>query len=145
MKKIALILELAGTERHGGEQQAMLNVTNEIKKMNYPISLFSYISKNPQYKIKSLIPLKLRLLPFIRDIFFVPIIGLRIMKKIERDYDILLTSSTTIASLHKPKSKIIITCHIIRSQKFETLSKIKKYKIFFNPLSYLITSTLEKR
>jgi len=50
----------------------------------------------------------------------------------------------TIASFFKPKNSLIIVCHLIRSQKFKTLAKVPKYKLLFNPLTYLLMSSLER-
>jgi glycosyltransferase involved in cell wall biosynthesis len=80
----------------------------------------------------------------VREMFFVPFIGSRLLKKLEKNYDIFFASSMTVASLFKPKATLVITCHLIRSQKFKTLSKIPKYKLFFNPITYFLMSTLEK-
>lgn len=143
--KLAFIIELAGTRRQGGEQHATLNVASFIQKNNNTVDIYSYTSHNKNFRINSLIPLSLRLLPFIRDMFFVPLIGKNTIKKIENNYDAIFASSTTLASLYKPKTTFITICHIIRSQKFETMKKIPKYKILFNPFFYSITAKLEKR
>ncbi len=145
MNKIAFIIELLGTKRHGGEQVAMKNVAENLQKIGTPVDIFSYLAENKDFKIKSSIPLRLLLLPFIRDMFFVPVIGRNLFRKIEHKYDTINASSTTIASLYKPKCKFVITAHIIRSQKFETLAKIPKYKLLFNPLVYWFMFFLEKR
>lgn len=144
MKKIAFICELIGTVRQGGENIAMMRTAHALKQSGYAVDIYTYTSEDSRYKIKSFIPLKLRLLPFVREILFVPFIGYFLIKKLEKQYDFIFASSMTIASLIKPKIALIITCHLIRSQKFETLSKIPKYKLLFNPLTYFIMATLEK-
>jgi glycosyltransferase involved in cell wall biosynthesis len=144
MKNIAFICELIGTIRQGGENIAMVRIANSLKDLGNSVDIYSYTDTNPTFKITSSIPLKLRLLPFVREIFFVPFIGYRLIKQLDKTYDATFASSMTIASLIKPKSSLIIVCHLIRSQKFKNLSKVPKYKILFNPLTYFVMTTLER-
>lgn len=145
MKKIAFICELVGTVRQGGENIAMLRMAESLKKLKLIVDIYTYTSFNEKLKINSLIPLKLRLIPFVREIFFVPVIGFRLIKKLEKNYDFIFASSMTVASFSRPKKPLIIVCHLIRSQKFASLAKIPKYKPLFNPLTYFLMSTLEKK
>ncbi|MBA3285935.1 MAG: glycosyltransferase family 4 protein [Nitrosopumilus sp.] len=143
--KIAFICELAGTKRHGGEQYAMLRLADELKLLNNEVDIYSYTTNDSNFKIKSIIPLKFRLLPFVRDIFFISIIGKNLLRKIDGKYDTIVCSSTTISSFYKSKTKLVTICHIIRSQKFNVLSKIPKYKLFFNPITFFLMSSLEQK
>lgn len=142
--KIAFIIELTGTKRQGGEQHAMLNVAESIRRKGNTVDVYSYTSSDENLKVTSAIPLSMRLLPFIRDMFFVPVVGKSLLEKIDKKYDCIVASSTTLTSFYKPKTKYITICHIIRSQKFETLKKIPKYRIFFNPFSYALMMKREK-
>lgn len=145
MKKIAFICELVGTPREGGENLAMLRTANALRAAGLSVDVFTYRSDNQDLQIKSNIPLKLRLLPFAREMFFAPHVGYTLLKQFEEKYDAVFASTMTIASLFKPKNQLVITCHLIRSQKFKNLSKIPKYKLLFNPLTYKIMTTLEKK
>lgn len=145
MKKIAVVCELAGTNREGGEQKAMLRTAYSLRKKGYKVDVFTYTNTNPEFKIKTVIPLKLLLLPFIRDILFIPFIGRQLFLKIENTYDVIIVSSTTMASIYKPKTKLIITTHNIRSKKVKVMKKIPKYKVLFNPLIEFILRTFEKK
>jgi glycosyltransferase involved in cell wall biosynthesis len=144
MKKLAFVCELVGTVRQGGENIAMLRMANALKNMGLFVDTYTYTSTDPRLKINSIIPLKLRLIPFVREICCVPFIGYMLIKKINTHYDFIFASSMTIASFIKPKASLIIVCHLIRSQKFEKLSQIPKYRPLFNSLTYLIMSILEK-
>jgi glycosyltransferase involved in cell wall biosynthesis len=143
--KLAVICELIGSDRHGGEQHAMLRMAESIKNLGNKVDIYYYLNPNPNFRVKTWLPMKLLLLPFIRDMFFLPFIGKGILNEIDEKYDTINISSSTLAALYKPRSKLVITCHILRSQKFETFSKIPKYRILFNPLAYKIISFFEKR
>jgi glycosyltransferase involved in cell wall biosynthesis len=144
VKNIAFIVEHANSKRYGGEQLAMVSLANELAK-KYSVDIYTYTPKNKQKKIISRFPEFLKNTPYIRDMFVIPIVGRKLLKDIENQYDVIFTSSTTTSAYYKPKTKLITICHIIRSQKFSTLSKITKYKIFFNPLFYRIMTMLESR
>ncbi len=143
MKKIAFIIELAGTTREGGEQKAMLRMADAIRKGGDKVDVYSYISDDNNFKIKTYFPLRLLTLPYIRDIIFLPLIGIQILGQLENKYDVICTSSTTIASFYKPKTKLVTTTHIIRSKKIDTMKNIKKYKLLFNPFVALLFKWLE--
>jgi glycosyltransferase involved in cell wall biosynthesis len=146
MNKIAFINELYGTRRQGGEQEAMQELAKRLNGVpDLSVDIFSYKNKDKKKTIKSIIPLFFRQLPFFRDVLVLPFIGYRLIRKIENDYDILHSSSITLFSLYKPRKPYFITCHAIRSQKVEKLSKIKKYRFLFNPLFKIILKYLEKR
>lgn len=146
MNKIAFINELYGTKRQGGEQEAMYELAQMLDSTaNLKIDTLSYITKDKNKSIKSTIPLFFRQLPFIRDILVLPFIGLRLGKRLEKNYDALHISSITLFSLYKPKKPYYITCHAVRSQKVEKLSKIGKYKLLFNPLFKFILNILERK
>ncbi|MBX4187977.1 MAG: glycosyltransferase, partial [Candidatus Doudnabacteria bacterium] len=144
--KLAFICELAGTVRQGGEHLAIVRLSEKLRSMGHTVDLYSYSSHKLETKISTRIPIKLLALPFVRDIFISPWIGRTLFRRIDsKGYDFIVTATTTIAAIIKPKTRIIFICHAIRSQKFVILSSIKKYKLFFNPLTYAIMSLVEKR
>lgn len=144
MKRIAVICELVGTFRQGGENLAMLNLAYSLKRSGFIVDIYSYLGKNNTIPIKSKIPLRFRLLPFIREIFILPFLGMSLIKKIEKKYDVIFASSTTLISLYKPKTKFIVICHLLRTQKIPNLIKISKYKLLFNPLIKYMLARLER-
>ncbi len=139
--KIAIISELYGTQRQGGENQAMHNLYNNIKNEGYLADFYSYKSEN---QINSIIPLKIRCIPFIRDILFAPIIGKNLIKRLDKDYDYIIISTPSLASLSNSK-KIICWTHACRTMKAEKLIKERKYKLIYNKITLKIIKYLEDK
>ncbi|HPJ16814.1 MAG TPA: glycosyltransferase family 4 protein [Candidatus Woesebacteria bacterium] len=140
MKKIALISELYGTKRQGGENQAMFGLFNYLIKKNYECSFYSYIS--PDKNIKRILPISILIIPFIRDIFFSPFLSL-LIKKIQKKYNEVIVSSTTAGLFLSSDNNVSCWVHACRTMKSEKFIKQNKYFIIYNPLTFLIIRFLE--
>jgi len=132
--KIALINELYGTKRQGGEQEALNNLAEKLRGLNFTVDIYTYTAPDQTLKIKTFFPLWLRQLPFVRDILVLPVVGRKLLNKIADRYQIIISSSATLFSLSPTKVPVLIISHALRSQKADYLKKIKRYCLFFNPL-----------
>lgn len=143
--KIAVINELYGTKRQGGEEEAIFDLSKKLIGAGLKIDMYSYVAGEKHIKIVSSIPHFLRLIPFFRDIFILPFLGKKLLNIVEKDYDLIVGHSAILFSLCEIKTPTFLICHTIRSQKIERLSKIFPYKILFNFITKKIIWSLESR
>lgn len=138
--KIAIVSELYGTRRQGGENVAMHNLYLELKKKNLAVNFFCYGNKNLP---TLLLPRQLRLCPFLRDLF-APFLGIRTFLSLKKKYDLIFFSTPAMASFWCPPNA---TCwiHASRAMKISSFISSKKYRIIFNKLTLFIFKFLENR
>jgi len=137
--KIAIISELYGSKRHGGENQAAYNLYKEIDNHNI-VDFFSY---NTNKKINIKLPTIIKYTPTIRDIFAVPILGILFEAQYSNNYRKTIVTSPTITLLCKKNNNYVLWLHNCRTIKIKKFIKQKKYKLLFNPLSLFIFKTIE--
>ncbi|MBU0707637.1 glycosyltransferase family 4 protein [Patescibacteria group bacterium] len=132
--RIAVINELYGTKRQGGEQEAIHELTIRLREESRTyVDVFTYCGVRDTKKIKSAWPMYFRLLPFFRELFVMPGIGKSLTAQLAGNYDIVITSSPILFYRSAPEIPLVFVCHAIRSQKAEKLSQQSIiYKLLFN-------------
>ncbi|MBU1177650.1 glycosyltransferase family 4 protein [Patescibacteria group bacterium] len=133
--KVAVINELYGTKRQGGEQEAIHELAQRLRAQGWLVDLYAYCSQPGYKRIKTNVPLFLRLAPFFRDIFVLPWIGRRFLPKIDEKYDVIIGSTASWFSFGRLHTPFLLIYHAVRTQKSEKLSRQNEYRLLFNPLT----------
>lgn len=130
--RVAFINELYGTRRQGGEQEVMFALARRLaQRPDLLVEIYSYTGSESK-KIETPVPERIKLMPYVRDIFALPKLG-QSVEKMASEYDVIHTSATTLFAKQKCPIPYIVSLHAIRSQKAQFLSEIKKYRLVFNP------------
>ena len=137
--RIALVSELYGTQKQGGENIAAFYLSKYLKKKKMHVELFSF-----KDNINSKLPNFLKSAPYIRQLV-IPFIDRRLFLKLEKKYDLIHSTTTTCLAFFKPRVPVILTCHGTLCKKFRTMAKDKRYRLLFNKLFFVFFKYLEKR
>lgn len=134
MKKIriAFIIELYGTEKQGGEQEAMFALATRLRAVDsFDVQIYSYSGADSK-KLSLPAPSAVALAPFARDVFAVPRLGRSIVKTILPGVDIVHASASTLFSFARPRIPYVHSVHSIPSERAQELSRASDYR--FLPL-----------
>ncbi|MFH0853273.1 MAG: glycosyltransferase family 4 protein [bacterium] len=143
--RIAFINELYGTKRQGGEQEAMMSLAEQVRKIkDFEVDVYSYTGLHSN-KLEFNWPDRLKLTPYLREITAAPALGKLVASRIAPRYDLIHTSSTTLFGKVECPVPLVYSLHSIRSQKSKNLSRISRYRLVFNPLVKNRLRHLEKK
>lgn len=127
--RVALINELLGSRRTGGEQAAMHALGDRLRA-DFDVQELSYAG-NGSDVLSSAFPRSLREMPYFRELFVTPSVGRSAAKRL-RAVDLIHTSSTVMFASAEPPVPLILSIHSIRSQQAEKLKPILRYRPVIN-------------
>lgn len=143
--RIAFIVELYGTKRQGGEQEAMVALADHLRAYeDLDIQVYSYSGLNSK-PLAIPQPSRLALLPYIRDIAVVPRVGSKLARTLTANVDIFHISSPTMFSFVKSSAAVVTSIHSIPSERAEEFSHLPDY--WYLPLGAVskVLKALEQR
>ncbi|MFA5106887.1 MAG: glycosyltransferase family 4 protein [Patescibacteria group bacterium] len=121
--RIAIINELYGTVRQGGEQEAIFELSRRLQAdTTLQVDIYTYRGRGGEIKIPTAWPAPLRQLPFFRELFVLPHVGRTLAPVLAGRYGAIITSSPILFSQTPPPAPLICVCHAIRSQKAQKLA-----------------------
>lgn len=140
--KVAYIDELAGTKRHGGSAAVTVQLAGCIREKGVDTRVFSFAKG-----MKTVIPDVIKLSPNIRELLVFPYTGRKIIREIEKEYNIIHFSSTTTAAWCRARVPTVVTCHCLFSRQTHFCQELLpySYKIGFNTVSYSFFTYVEKK
>ncbi len=140
--KVAYIDELAGTKRHGGSAAVTVQLAGCIKEKGVDTEVFSFAKG-----MKTVIPDVIKLSPNIRELLVFWYTGRKIIREIEKEYNIIHFSSTTTSAWCRPRVPTVVTCHCLFSRQTYLCQELLpySYKIGFNTVSYSFFTYVEKK
>jgi len=143
--RIACINELYGTARSGGEQEAMFALAQRLNVLpDLQVDTYSYSGRG-SILLPRLASDRIRLTPYVREMFASPRLGKYVAEKIAPKYDIVHTSSTTLFAHVRCPVPLVVSFHAIRSQKAEFLKGVWKYRLALNPIVQRRLAVLERQ
>jgi len=129
--RVAFVVELLGSKRHGGEQQAMLALAERLRPF-VDLTIFSYAGTKGQ-AIQTSWPAKLREVPYLRELMALPAIGRRFVEQLS-GFDLIHGSSTAMFANVTLPVPLILSVHSIRLRHAEQLRQQGKYPLILNSL-----------
>jgi glycosyltransferase involved in cell wall biosynthesis len=117
--RIAFFVELSGSRIEGGRNIATYYLMEELKKKGHQVAIFSF-----QDSDSHLMPRFFRETPLIRDATAIPIWGRKILRQLDGTYDAFILTSSTTASLYRPRTPTVFYCHGVLAQKFSKFEPI---------------------
>ena len=139
---IAFVAEMYHHNPNAGIAVWTKRLSDYCNEKGFQSRIYSYTNG-----FSSNIPNFIKLVPNVRELLVYPYLGMKNLSQIESGHDLIHYASPLTAAWHKGEIPCVMTTHYIISRQSYLLGKYlpKKYKLFFNPLSYNSIKFIEKQ